>query len=667
MLTYDTRTRLPGALDTIHWQVPALSAFGPLWRTNLHRSMVLQAPGETPGSAYSGVLMNRGANVVQSASVAGFESCSGGGGGGGAYVALVEPNHKISYSGPEGRLIDGRELVEEDYDATGAVTGIASALGHRLSYTYSTADTPPNIAPTAGMLVEVADTFGRVVRFTYEAGGQGGMSPRITTIATDGGDIIRAAYDARGNLSSLTWPDGRVRGFLYERSDLPWALTGIVDENNSRHATYAYDSAGRAISTELAGGVNRYAVQYSGSAPRWNVSQYNFSNMICREHRWQAPTGAMVIGPNGEINALDAATQKGMVALTAQSQPAGSGCAASSSSQSYDGSGNVAAFTDVNGSRSCFAYDSARNLRTITLSGLSSGTTCPINLLGYVPSGANAMRAVRTVSVRWHPDWVLQVKQAEPGRITTTVYNGQPDPFNGNAISYCAPTTSVLPDGKPMAVVCKRVEQATTDADGAAGFNATLQAGVPSRVSSWTYNQYGQVLTATDPLSNTTTYAYYSDTVFTGSNPYAVGHTLGDLQTITNAKGQVTQFIQYDKHGNVLQSIDPNGVVTQNSYDLRQRLLSTTVAGQATSYQYDAAGQLKRITLPDNSWIGYDYDGAHRQTAIYDHRGNRIDYVLDNAGNRIGENTKDPGGSLKRQLARSIDALGRVQQTTGRE
>ena len=53
--------------------------------------------------------------------------------------------------------------------------------------------------------------------------------------------------------------------------------------------------------------------------------------------------------------------------------------------------------------------------------------------------------------------------------------------------------------------------------------------------------------------------------------------------------------------------------------------------------------------------------------AVYDNNGNRTDYELDNAGNRIGEKTKDPTGNLKRQLSRSLDALGRVQQATGRE
>jgi len=83
--------------------------------------------------------------------------------------------------------------------------------------------------------------------------------------------------------------------------------------------------------------------------------------------------------------------------------------------------------------------------------------------------------------------------------------------------------------------------------------------------------------------------------------------------------------------------------------------LSTSVAGQTTSYSYKPAGRLKKATPPALSWIGYDYDAAHRQVAVYDHLGNRTDYVLDNAG------------ALKRQLGRSIDALGRIQQATGRE
>jgi hypothetical protein len=52
---------------------------------------------------------------------------------------------------------------------------------------------------------------------------------------------------------------------------------------------------------------------------------------------------------------------------------------------------------------------------------------------------------------------------------------------------------------------------------------------------------------------------------------------------------------------------------------------------------------------------------------VTDNLGNSVTYTLDNLGNRTAEEVKDPGNVLRRALARSIDALGRVQQITGRE
>jgi YD repeat-containing protein len=73
-----------------------------------------------------------------------------------------------------------------------------------------------------------------------------------------------------------------------------------------------------------------------------------------------------------------------------------------------------------------------------------------------------------------------------------------------------------------------------------------------------------------------------------------------------------------------------------------------------------------KITWPDGSALNYTYDTAHRLVAVADAKGNRVDYTLDAAGNRIREDLKDSGGVLKRQLRRSVDALGRVQQVSGR-
>ncbi|MEO8154069.1 MAG: hypothetical protein ABI605_13445 [Rhizobacter sp.] len=584
----------------------------------------------------------------------------------GNYIADTDiSDHLVSITGGW-RYVDATQRSEETYDSLGKIQSIQYANGTNLIYTYSTASTPPTVSPVAGLLLTIQDQSGRSVQFQYEQP-SGVNTPRIKQITDPAGQNVLVTYDVNNNLSQLSWPDGKARQYLYEQADLPWAVTGILDENASHLATYAYDSQGRAIDTQWAGGADHYSASYA-TPPSWNIIETydSAANIIWRDHYWQLPQGLILTQPNGSTTSINATLIQGMPYLTSQSQPSGSGCAASTSHQGYDANGNVASRDDFNGTRSCYASDLSRNLETTRVEGLSQATDCTT----VTASNASLPVNSRKVSTQWHPDWRLSTKTAEPGRIATSVYNGQPDPFNGNAVASCAPATALLPDGKPIAVLCKQVEQATTDANGAQGFSAALQSGVPARTSSWTYNQYGQVLTAKGPrtdVNDTTTYAYYSDTSFTGVDPNAVGHTVGDLQTLTNAAGQVTQYSQYNKHGQVLQSQDPNGVVTVNTYDLRQRLLSSTIAGQTTSYSYDAVGQLKKVTLPDQSWMGYDYDDAHRQVAVYDNQGNRSDYVLDNAGNKTAETIKDPSGNLKRQLSRSIDALGRVQQTTGRE
>ena len=186
-------------------------------------------------------------------------------------------------------------------------------------------------------------------------------------------------------------------------------------------------------------------------------------------------------------------------------------------------------------------------------------------------------------------------------------------------------------------------------------------AGYPpgAKVWSWTYNARGQKLTETAPDGTTTTWTYYEDKT--------ADHMVGDLQSETTSDGRVTRYLRYDRSGKLLESIDPNGVVTRQTYDLRQRLLTRDVAGRVTRYTYDAVGQLKRLTLPDGSWVGWDYDDAHRKVAVYDEQGHRIDYLLDMASIKVREKVQDPGGNLRRTLERIADDLGRVQKIEGRE
>lgn len=147
-------------------------------------------------------------------------------------------------------------------------------------------------------------------------------------------------------------------------------------------------------------------------------------------------------------------------------------------------------------------------------------------------------------------------------------------------------------------------------------------------------------------------------------------YSAGDLQSITNAAGHLTQFTQYDRAGRVRQTIDPKGVVTDITYTPRGWVstVTTTAPGgspRLTNYTYDGVGQLIGVTQPDGSTLSYSYDAAHRVVGATDAKGNSVSYTLDNVGNRIVEDIKDPTGVLQRNISRSFDALNRLQQVTG--
>ncbi len=644
--TYDSVVKSPMAAGGSRPVVAKPASLGQLWTTALHRRILVQG-------AKLGALADRGDGRIVSFA----------GNGSGSYVPTADTSDRLLTVRGGFRYIDAAARSFENYDNGGNLLSIYYSNGESVNFGYSTAGTPGAVAPAPGYLIQATDNRGRLINLAYhlppnaapDAGG------RISQITDPSGQTINFSYDLKGNLSSILWPDGSTRSFIYDDAGKPWALSGVSDELGVRYSTYTYDAAGRAVSTEYVGGVNKFSTSYA-TPPEVMVTEIvdTVAQAIRRNHSWSVPQGIQLSNPNGSNAGLTATSINGKNYLGGRSQPAGAGCAASSSALTYDANGNAASKDDFNGSRMCMKYEPTRNLPTVAVEGLAGGAT-GVACGSVVPDAATLPVGSRKTSTAWHPTWRLAVKVAAPGRMTTNVYNGQPEPFTG-VVASCAPASAPLPDGSPVAVLCKTVEQATTDADGSLGFAGVPQADTPSRTTSYTYNANGQVLTAkgarTD-LDDTTTYAYYADTT--------TSHTLGDLQSVTNAAGHVTHYTRYNKAGQLLESVGPNGVVTASVFDSRQRLLSTSVGGQLTSYGYDAAGQLIRVTQPDASYVGFEYDAAHRQTAVFDNRGNRIEYALDNQGNRVAENVKDSSGALRRQMARSFDALGRLQHLSGRE
>ena len=442
----------------------------------------------------------------------------------------------------------------EFYGTDGRLRSISLASGQVFTLTYSDGTTGPNggfirdangnptlLVLPANTLIRVADLQGNTLSFGHD------IQRRIVIMTDPGSGQYHYSYDAISNLISVKYPDTRVRTYGYNEAanmvggaSIRYALTSIVDENDDLFASFKYDTSGRAVSTEHAGGAQRYQLTYNAS-------------------------DTSITDPLATARTVGFATVGGVSRYTSVSLPGGAGYGTGVKARSHDSNGNVTSQTDFNNGITCYAYDSIRNLETVRVEGLPAGTSCP----AVVGAGAALPAGSRKIVTEWHARWRLPLRVSEPLRRTSFAYNG-----DGAAI--CAPASALIAEGgpadQPIAVLCGKTLEATADADGAQGFSAA--AAGPARLWTYSYNAFGQALTADGPrtdVADVTSYVYNAQ---------------GNLASVTNAAGHQTSITDYNAYGQPLTIVDPNGLTTTLAYDTRQRLTSRNVSGETTGIPF---------------------------------------------------------------------------------
>jgi len=532
---------------------------------------------------------------------------------------------------PTGWTLTREDDQVETYGLDGKLVSIATRAGRvtRLSYGGD------------GRLATVVDPFGRTLAFSYTPAGQ------VDHVTAPDGGIYSYAYDPSNNLISATYPDGSTRRYLYQNAAFPHALTGIVDENGVQFASYAYDSQGRAVSTEHAGGVGRIAVAYYGDGSSTITDALGRS----RIYRFQ--------------------TQYGMLKPIAVDGPC-TDCDAKS--YGYDAAGFLASKMDRNGNLTAFARD-PRGLETSRIEAVGT---------------AHA----RTIGTTWHPKFHLPAAINEPGRTTTFTYDGSGDllkekitaggqtrarsyTYNaiGQVLTIDGPRTDIADvsrltyDGQGnLASVADPVGRLTrftsydangrllsmTDANGLVTTFAYDPRGRMARrvsgdeITSYTYDKAGSLITVVHPDGSAETYAYDAARRLNG-----ITAALGDGIALTlDAMSNPTRE----------QHFDPLHVLRwdqQRTYDTADRPSSDVgSSGQTTAYAHDANGNLTGVTDPLGRATTYEFDPLDRLVRSVDANGGEAEFAFDALDQLTG--VTDPRGLVTRI---GYDTLGNPTST----
>jgi RHS repeat-associated protein len=148
-----------------------------------------------------------------------------------------------------------------------------------------------------------------------------------------------------------------------------------------------------------------------------------------------------------------------------------------------------------------------------------------------------------------------------------------------------------------------RVTQIEYDDQGNAVQKTEAKDTEDERVTSFTYDELGRVLTRTLGADDVTEEAV---TTFTYD-------ALGNLESLTDPMG-TPWYLEYDVMGNLLKYEDTRGNQWTFAYDaLGRRTLAATPSGYETAYSYDGVNNLIAVTDARNKRHAYEYDARNNR------------------------------------------------------
>jgi len=510
-------------------------------------------------------------------------------------------------------------VTRYQYDTLGNRTNMTDALGNRTTYTYE---------PVFNQITSLTDPNGRTTVYQYDS--RGNKTNEIDAL----GQTNRWTYDGRGNLLTQTDRNGHTTTYIYDsfgnRTNMTDALGNVTSytydavgnrlsmlDPLGRVTTYAYDPLDRVVgATNALGGAITYTYDALGrqtraTDPLSRATTYGYDTRGRPTHTTNSIGGVSSSGYDANNNRTATTNELGQTTRFAYDSlnrlARATNALGGVSSSSYDAVGNATISVDANGHITSYQYDPLNRRVTMT-DALGNVTKYDYASLGGAPCCNPTFGSSLITRLEDANGKVTFYKYDELDRLKQTIRK------NGD-------TNDVI------------------DADDA--------------VTTTTYDAVGNRLSVTDPVTNTTVYAY---------------DALNRQISMMNAAGDTTTM-NYDAVGNVIRTVSPNGNATTNVYDALNRttFVYDEIGGGATN-TYDAIGN--RLTTADalGHATMFSYDGLDRRITTTDPLGQTTTTAYDAAGNivtnidRNGHTTTYAYDSLNRRTTMT-DALGNTTTT----
>ena len=513
-------------------------------------------------------------------------------------------------------MSDGTQYI---YNANEQLTKKLTPEGKETNLSYYTTGNG------SGEVSTITNHFGHQITFTYNALGF------VSEVIDPDSRSYLFEYDANDNLIKITFPDdtpadsldNHTKQFLFEDTNFPHALTGIIDENDVRYATWAYDTNGRAVLSEHINSADKVEIDYSVAD--------------------QTTVKAYVDGTNYREITYKFAYFGGLKRIHELVTRACTGCPPiKTETQEFTEYGELAAYVDAEGNRT--EYD-------IDTSGLEQNR---IEAVGSIEE--------RSIATEW--DTILRFPIKETTSLLETTYG-----YNAN--SNLVNTTQ-----KDLATNQTRSVTRTYNSDG-----QVLTVDGPrtdvSDITTFTYHscttgsECGQTHTVTNALGHVVTYSQYNamgqPTQISDANGIQTVLTYDARHRLISSAvdGTYTTQLDYDAIGQVTRITAPNGNFIDYEYDDARRLKAIEDAlGNRIEYTLDSVGNRKKVDVKDDAGVLLKtqtniFDELSRTLQNLGANGQDTTYTYDGNDNRL--TSTDIG---KPTATSQFDALNRLIEIT---